>query len=180
MKYYIGLFILLNGCAVVPHNDPREIRSTDQSLTPYIQDFESYYGKSIDVPIGFKALTYPAVGMCTIWSTGEKEIQIDPVYWSYIEHTEQTALVFHELGHCVLGRGHISTMMSTDKLGDLPISLMYSYVFYNPIVAAAGLWPHYVDELFTISKMPTPSASTDLINLSIISDGCIILKENKR
>lgn len=152
-RLLILTLLLVSGCAK-PRPDPRDIRSTDPELVPYVHNFESYLGHPVgDVPVAFVALPSPSVGLCVVYSTGEKEIKIDPTYWSHIGFDERTALVFHELGHCVLGRDHTSEILHSNVYGDVPVSFMYPYSFYNSHYADKGLWNYYVNELFTPSMV---------------------------
>jgi beta-lactamase regulating signal transducer with metallopeptidase domain len=49
------------------------------------------------------------LGQCKSYSNGSKAIVIDQLYWNRVNDREREYLVFHELGHCVLGREHKDT-----------------------------------------------------------------------
>ena len=48
-----------------------------------------------------------AVGQCLSFERGRNEINIDKKYWEKIKIMDREFIVFHELGHCVLGRSHL-------------------------------------------------------------------------
>jgi len=49
------------------------------------------------------------LGQCKSYSNGSKEIVIDQPYWNQASDVEREYLVFHELGHCILGREHLDS-----------------------------------------------------------------------
>ena len=46
------------------------------------------------------------LGQCKSYTNGSKQIVIDQPYWNRADQMEKEYLVFHELGHCLLGREH--------------------------------------------------------------------------
>lgn len=83
------------------------------------------------------------VGQCIENSDG-KSIVIDLERWQRLDQLEKEFIVFHELGHCYLGRPHIDTK---DNKGEC-LSMMHSSttvcdIQYNSVTRAA-----YLDELF--------------------------------
>lgn len=110
------------------------------------------------------SLTSSVCGRCnetTSANTVQKIISINPntVCWTNDEELE--ALIFHELGHCFLGRQHLSDVLPN---GD-PKSIMTpnNNVLYPPCSYAVGNDPcnklykreYYVSELFDTST-PVP------------------------
>lgn len=89
----------------------------------------------------------------------QKIILVNPqICWQNDAQLE--ALIFHELGHCILGRQHDNSLMPK---GD-PKTLMYSddITLYSPCVYSIGnpcdlsyRRPYYIDELFNPST-PVP------------------------
>ena len=53
-----------------------------------------------------------AVGQCLTFSGDRRTINIDVDYWEKSSGLEKEFLIFHELGHCVLGRVHLDTSHS--------------------------------------------------------------------
>jgi len=54
------------------------------------------------------------LGQCKSYSDGSKQIVIDQPFWNSASELEREYVVFHELGHCLLGRDHDD---STDASG---------------------------------------------------------------
>ncbi len=50
--------------------------------------------------------TRGTLGQCKSYSDGSKIVTIDQGYWNRSSDIEREYVVFHELGHCVLGRDH--------------------------------------------------------------------------
>lgn len=83
----------------------------------------------------------PILGVCI---PEDKTIIINESFWMTADNAEKEFLVFHEMGHCVLGREH-----STWIHEGMPVSIMY------PMEWATQFEPYYwlnrnklMDELF--------------------------------
>ena len=85
------------------------------------------------------------VGQCvTNANSDQKTIRIDQTYWSTATAMEREFLIFHELGHCYLGRTHLDTSNSNGKCSSLMNSGIGGCRFsYNSANRTA-----YLDELF--------------------------------
>lgn len=144
MRYAIVISaILLSACAPVKKTDPRSIHGVDPAFIPYLNQYLSYKGHALyyDIPIQFADLGGSTVGLCSRWSSGYRQIQVDRDYWSYADEGHKQELIDHELGHCDLGRDHV---YATDAIGD-PISIMYPYVFG---IYTSADFTYYMHELF--------------------------------
>lgn len=62
------------------------------------------------------------LGQCKSYSDGSKQVVIDQQFWNRSSDIEREYIVFHELGHCILGRDHDD---SKDESGQC-ISIMQS------------------------------------------------------
>lgn len=77
----------------------------------------------LDLPVNFDETPPGEIGLCVTYHrvTGTyREVLIDRSSWFFMDHWQREMLVFHELGHCVLGRKHDSTLIN-----GWPRSLMY-------------------------------------------------------
>jgi hypothetical protein len=91
-----------------------ELQESDPAISAYFDRFESEAtarGKNIDLNdqqiVGyFATLENNIVGQCAQLESGGKQIRIDPTYWESANDLEKEFLIFHELGHCALGRSH--------------------------------------------------------------------------
>jgi len=99
---------------------------SDSAFTNYIADFEYYYGKDTSTrPIYFGDLPRNQAGVChyfrvlsgpILWGY----IEVDREYWQVLSEYQKINLIFHELGHCVLGREHTPS----NSVTVCPISMM--------------------------------------------------------
>ena len=89
--------------------------NVDQALWSFYSDFEeeaSSRGLLIDLnALGitgtFEDLEGEHVaGQCTFTRFSPNEVRIDTEFWQRASHNLREMIVFHELGHCVLLRGH--------------------------------------------------------------------------
>lgn len=82
----------------------------------------------------------PVVGLCSKF-LGFFMVKIDQQYWDVSSDWERRMLVFHELGHCYLGKDHNDTMLP----GECPASIMHSNIVFD---RCQYLNDHYIEELF--------------------------------
>lgn len=149
--------LVLTACGqnLSTNKDPRTISGVDPAFVPYVELYKSMKGRglSYDIPIAFGNQDGNVIGVCTRWSSGHRQIQIDPTYWNdpYTTEHEKISLIFHELGHCDLNRDHVTALRSNNW----PVSLMYPYNYgYNSPDES-----YYFNELFNPTSAST-SAST--------------------
>lgn len=122
----------------------------DPTLAPYLAKFESDIGASvagINVQFADTEKVQPGtlgevVGECTRWSDGTRTIQIDSTYWAASDESQRVELIYHELGHCALFMGHITTFQGNG----CPTSIMYPYTFGDSICYEQNT-PYYFQEL---------------------------------
>ena len=148
---FLSLFLV--GCNQNLQSDPRTLHGIDSAFSMYVAQFEYYLGRSIgDIPIQFVPQHGNVVGECIVWNSQWREIQIDPNYWNAdpndggpIDDDEKLSLVWHELSHCVLNRGHLATTF--DDNGWLVFtSLMNPYLFFSHEYPETKAY--YINELF--------------------------------
>ncbi len=162
--YILILILLVSACS-----DIHEYR-VEEEFTKYVQRFEmeaAKRGKDFDLQntgliVEFADLKDEQAGLCHY----EKpiRIEIDRAYWKAISATAgadlmKENLLFHELGHGMLGRDHLNTtlengdwksiMCGGEKVNDRPWNINYRGIRRN----------YYVDELFNESA-PEPDFST--------------------
>ena len=172
MRFFsVILFVLIlffSSC-----KDPNEYR-VDTEFTPYLQRFEdsaSVRGKSFDVThtgliVEFGDLKDNVVGLTHY--EDPIRIQIDRTYWNAISSTAgadlmKEDLIFHELGHGLLGRSHInstlengdwkSIMCGGDKVANRPWNINYKGIRRS----------YYINELFDESTSAPEFSSNQLL-----------------
>lgn len=100
-------------------------------------------------------LTLQVAGNCSYASTnGYAIIRINPNYWWNYEYHRRESLMFHELGHCVLNRGHIAELYPNKRAKSVmhPNSLPYADEYLD-------YYREYLAELFWTT--PEKYASTE-------------------
>jgi hypothetical protein len=143
VKWFMVLF-LIGTTACNKKVDPREFTSSNPTFDSYIAHYLSIKGRKVDYDavINFKSLEPGKAGICIKYSTGQREIQIDPTYWNLptTSLNEHISLIFHELGHCDLNRDHYNAF----RQDGWPVSLMY----WQNVGFPSNLEQYYYDELF--------------------------------
>lgn len=125
----------------------------DLDELPYLSNL------AINVSKHFNNAGSSMAGVCLSYPSGKREILIDPEIWEQIESgvscsdncfKRKQALIFHELGHCVLNRDH-----RDDKYRNYNLSIMNSILIRQSDVLR---WEEsYFYELFT-------SNTSDIMN----------------
>lgn len=85
-----------------------------------------------------------AVGQCLTFTNNSRQINIDRTYWKRSDDMDREFLIFHELGHCLLGRPHLDESNASGTC----ISLMNSgkgFCIKNYSLITRS---DYLDELF--------------------------------
>ena len=166
LRSLILLFVVLIHYACA---DIHEYRVDDEFL-PYIDRFEheaQKHGRQINFEntgliVEFADLKDNQAGLC--YAEKPIRIEIDRAYWAAIATTQgadlmRENLLFHELGHGVLGREHLNSTLSNgdwksmmcggDRVDNRPWNINYRGVRRD----------YYVDELFNESS-PEPDFSS--------------------
>jgi len=148
--------------------------SVDSAFTDYLQRFEdegalrghTFDLKSSGLIIEFGDLTDSAAGL-THYETPIR-IQIDRTYWKAISNTAgadmmKEDLIFHELGHGVLGRSHLNTMLENDDwksmmCGGTKVNNRSWNINYR-----GERRKYYLDELFDINTEAPAYSSMQLV-----------------
>lgn len=82
------------------------------------------------------------IGYCDV-ELGTPTISIDKDYWENASNAMKLELLFHEMGHCVLHRGHTSVTLPDGT----PASIMNPTIF-NEIILTRN-YNYYIHELFS-------------------------------
>ena len=157
-------FILLAsmsvGCAKNPfdfHSPEVRIHSDFTKYVTQFQETSKEVGRSVvisDLIMGYdSSLGGPdssgnvTLGYCRT-GDGTPEIMVNPKYWAYMSVSDKEELMFHELGHCVLRRGHKGDkVVAKDNYGrQIPVSIMYPYHLGAGIYGSN--YNYYMSELF--------------------------------
>ena len=71
-----------------------------------VAEFEMLWGRPLPPTIIRFAETAGEAGRCEITAGGQRTISLSPSAWENFCPAQRRALLWHELGHCVLGREH--------------------------------------------------------------------------
>lgn len=103
---------------------------TDSTLVNVVKSFKYEAGMhGIDVETAGISVLFgtpqdekdpKAVGSCLQYKSGARTILVRQDRWEAYDPYRKEALIFHELGHCILHREHCDV-----KAEDIPISIMY-------------------------------------------------------
>lgn len=131
---YALMLVTLQSCSIiwfktkinlVDHNG-QEVESL---LLPHVLEYEKVCNRKVSLKIYFEKMEGPVVGVCRsfIGPDSWKEIAISIDFFKQARIEQMEALVFHELGHCDLGRSHVQSYTG-ESYFDRPVSLMYYQV----------------------------------------------------
>lgn len=113
----LSLFLISSCQQVILEQDESRILGDEISLElePYFITFQeeaSRYGLDLDyessnVTAQIQQINNGNVaGTCTTNGHDLRDIVIDQSFWEAASHLLKEMVIFHELGHCILGRGH--------------------------------------------------------------------------
>ena len=151
----VSLFVLA-GCGRGPTAAERA------EFDPYFERFQSYskeYGRDMSkdpqVDFLFQDLETDVVGACEQGPFHSPRVLIDPESWRTKSDAGREAIVFHELGHCVLGRDHRDGTMNMSNGGGLrvariPVSLMHLRGVPGALYSERK--DEYLKELFSVKQ----------------------------
>ncbi|MCR9203282.1 MAG: hypothetical protein NXH75_01810 [Halobacteriovoraceae bacterium] len=115
----------------------RQFSQTDPTFASFVQEFE-LRGRVImndgsfsvgDIPINFGDTENPSFqGVCFEYPDGTKEIIVRREWWNNVNDEYKESLLFHELGHCRLGRDHLNDIQKDSTGIDQKVSMMNSVI----------------------------------------------------
>lgn len=101
MRLIIVLMIGLTGCQTKLHS------YTHPDFVGYLNEFKTLYsGKVNNLVVKYSVVYGNFAALCERHSSGQKVIKVNKVYWDGMCLEQRRALIFHELGHCILNREH--------------------------------------------------------------------------
>jgi hypothetical protein len=164
MRLVFAIFslFLMVGCGNIHYPDVRANKDLQVYVNRFAQvaqeqNFPIAWGSSrlvVDFDSGITRYGANVIGICTSSAAGNI-VGINPTYWNRWNTTnsDREQLVFHELGHCVLGRGHDSAELFVAGY-TLPKTIMNPTHTSVPWIYENN-WEYYVAELFRPFLDPT-------------------------
>ena len=132
-----------------------QLYSGDAALAKYVQKFVDDAAKQgVALTAGMKAnpvkikigsLDYLGawvIGLCET-GYGSRTVTFDPDFWNSVSETQRELLAHHELGHCILYRPHLTTLLSNGA----EKSIMYPYIMSSSTYL--NNYDYYQQELFS-------------------------------
>ena len=135
----------------VPH------RQSDELIAAIVDQFESEGSRRLgrpvdtgDIPILFVGSLISSAGYCMPLNDGRRVIMLNDFQWTMaVLFSDDEFLIFHELGHCYLGRRHHNARMEDGR----PVSIMVDDL---DMLSWGGIYKahreEYLDELFDPEK----------------------------
>lgn len=140
----ISLIFLSAVSACGPEYDAKQSFKVDSEFKELISIFEKEQDVKVNIDVIFNSLESTTIGVCYWYEEDNKKVgvrvEIDPEFWFESVEAAREELLFHELGHCILGRDHDTTLL----YGAMPKSVMYPYVFSTTYLVFRD---YYVKEL---------------------------------
>jgi Putative phage metallopeptidase len=112
----------------------------------YVTKFEQEFNiDTFGIPVHFKEMEGTEVGVCYYFHIKYwRSIGIKKEYWESVSDVDREILMYHELGHCVMGLEHDDTLFDVGPF-NINNSLMNSYTI--PDVFYINFRQHYIDDL---------------------------------
>lgn len=149
MKYFILIFFSFScGYNNREFSEKKDVIIETTELEFYINKFTELSGddrliEATGIIVHFDELEGRTAGICTLKGDSEPVIKIDRDYWENATEVAKENLMFHELGHCILRRGHLD-----DYIDKKPVSLMNSFLI--PYYYGKDK-QYYQEELYSIT-----------------------------
>jgi hypothetical protein len=142
-------FVLFIGALGLTACGRPPVLQVDPVFLPYVERFEKA-SEAMGNPIQVSDLRLEFGQMQNAMENGACEIvgdEVPTVYinekaWNRLTEVDREALIFHELGHCVLRRAHVAEIEETG----VPKSLMHPYRIQTRVYVANE--EAYLKELF--------------------------------
>lgn len=137
--------------------EKQSIQFSDDELEVYFESFESEAAKrGMDFDLSAMGVTGHIVqisdehvaGKCKHFDANPAMIMVDKDFWKDAHDLHKEYVVFHELGHCILGRSHLNSALESGACQ----SIMASDNKVCGFNYSADTRKAYLDELFLFSE----------------------------
>lgn len=119
MKKFLLLIIMLHGCGA-----KFGLVYIETEFIDHVTEFEGNLGIKVDTPIFYLEPSDPKHLAVCVDKAGFRYIAISPSKTKYFNKYQLNLLLYHELGHCVLGLRHNDRIVNGK-----PVSVMKSKFF---------------------------------------------------
>lgn len=166
MIFLVLFLLILTSACGVQNKESASQGSIDSRAEKYVETFVSYgtkLGSSLDtysLTVSFSESMPQStnggqvIGYCQRYSNGQKTVVLKESYWNSASVSDREQLIFHELGHCLLGLTHNDTVESAPlwsntnyQANNVPSSIMNTFHFGSTLYS--GNRNEYMTRLFT-------------------------------
>lgn len=155
----IILTFITSACGAINPNVTANTHSGLSIESKYVPYFKAFANRAASVGSNVKvnnltirsvsSISDPGVVALCQQEPGQSPlIIVSQEWWPQFDVTMREDMIFHEMGHCVLNRGHRS-----DENNKLSLSIMNPYIFGG--LAYLGNYDHYMHELFFQTDLPS-------------------------
>lgn len=132
---------------------PKSYPDVDEALWPYFEQFEAAAAaQGVHIDLKAEGITgviedlpeEQVAGQCTFYSHSSNHVIIDSDFWTRASANFKEMIIFHELGHCSLDRGHREGRLENGHC----ISIMRSGVEACRDAYGTATKAYYLKELF--------------------------------
>jgi hypothetical protein len=107
LSFFVSiLFIQCTQDPYVNNIDPAFVRYFDSFIEEGLKRSYPIDLSTERINASFRSAVSGEVGQCVKTTSGIKNLYFDPDYWQRSDPMQREFLVYHELGHCILGRSH--------------------------------------------------------------------------
>lgn len=147
ISLYLSIIVLFCSCGNSGLNTITMVSiNVPEQIQPYVNTFKNFHPINNPIQWKFDNLPSPVIGRCTLDSISL--IELDITYWSSADNTQKEETILHELGHCVLLRGHLNTLNSLGQ----QLSIMNAYLLNETQYVFNR--DNYLYELFNFVNVP--------------------------
>ena len=158
IKYTFTLLMCLLPIITAVRHDEVERGFIDPRLQPFVDMFEQYGKEYMSSDFTMPTITMTiqhvdmvnfdmaseVVGACSVIPFLPNKIVISENAWNFYGYTIRKQLIFHELGHCILYRGHVYEYLHDGR----PSSIMHPYMALSSHDYLINK-NYYLEELFS-------------------------------
>lgn len=152
MKNLLILISLLTLASCGLNNQPKT-GTKKVNIHPEAQEYVSTFQVKYNYPItNLEVVKRPLEGnvlaYCQYGGSMTPLIVLNTNYWDHPSFTtaNKEQVMYHELGHCLLKRGHDDSMLVINPYYSVPASIMNTYHFSYQVYTQN--YSHYINELF--------------------------------
>lgn len=187
MKCFALILALMSlySCGPLAPKEKKSVKIAAEAKA-YVSAFEEKRGKKIDnLEVTFvsnlqgNVLAYCGRGEKTVIKIPQndhydiRQVVISKEWWDKMPEADKEVLIFHELGHCVLDRGHTDSRLASGR----PASVMNTYHIGGGNYTS--IYGYYLSELFNKPALATASFSSSAYKVASTMQASTMMEEDE-